>query len=350
LIRIASIILAILGLAVGVFAVATAKPKETPQPLARPASVNPYERGVAALGLVEPAGRSVAIVAPEAAMVVRVHVDVNDQVAEKQPLFELDTRPLEAEIVRAQAAVVAAQADIDRWHALPRQETLPPLRAAVERARAVLADREELLRLADDSQRRGANTTRDVSAARYARDSAKAELDGALADLASAEAGGWRPDLAIASATLDQRKAAVQALELLKERLIVRAPRAGKVLRRQIETGEFATTDAARPALILGDLSRLHVRAQVDEEDIALVRTNARAIARTRGSVQRELALRLVRVEPFARPKTDLIGVNSERVDTRVIDVVFEVPESDGADREATLYPGQAVDVFIEAR
>jgi multidrug resistance efflux pump len=283
-------------------------------------------------------------------MVVKVHVDVNDEVTQGQALFELDTRPLEAELVRAQAGVVAAQAEVDRWHALPRAENLPPLKAFVERARAVLADREEQLRLAEDAQRRGANTTRDVSAARYARDSAQAELDGALADLASAQAGGWRPDLAIATATLDQRRAGVAALELLKDRLVVRAPRAGRVLRRQIEAGEFATTDASRPALILGDLSRLHVRAQVDEEDIALVDQSPRAIARTRGSVQRELPLRLVRVEPFARPKTDLIGVNSERVDTRVIDVVFEVqPPADGTPGP-TLYPGQALDVFIEAR
>jgi len=340
-----TILLAVLGLAVAIVAVSSARDEKAELPLARPASVNPFASGVAALGIVEPTGRDVAIVAPEAGLVAAVHAEVGRAVKAGEPLFELDTRVLRADLIRARASVESAKAEIARWHALPRAEDLPPLEAAVARARAQVADIDEQLRLTEQTVSRGAGTDRDVSSVRYAAEAARADLARAEADLAKARAGGWEPDLAIARAQLAQREAEVAALEMLMGRLVVRAPRDGVVLRRGVEPGEYATTDASRPPMILGDLSRLSVRAQVDEEDIALVGNEPKAVARTRGSVQRDVPLRLTRIEPYARPKTDLSGANVERVDTRVIDVVFEVT----APPDTPLFPGQAVDVFIEA-
>jgi multidrug efflux pump subunit AcrA (membrane-fusion protein) len=374
LLRWFTIALSVVGLLVAVYAVASAQEKAVPPPLARPASVNPFASGVAALAIVEPAGRDVAVVAPEPALVTKVHVDVGDDVEQGQPLFELDTRTLQADLLRAQAAVAAAEAEIERWHALPRAEDRPPLTARVARGQALLEDSEDRLRLEQDAAKRGANNPRDVSIARFARDAARAELAQAQADLAKLEAGGWRPDLDIAVAQRDARKAEVDALKVLTDRMIVRAPRDGMILRRTIETGEFATTSSDQPAMILGDLRQLRVRAQVDEEDIALVArlsttpagqasasadSQAKpaadssapptALARRRGAVPTEFPLRLVRIEPFARPKSDLIGSNVERVDTRVIDVLFEVlaPAANQPGATVPLIPGQAVDVFI---
>lgn len=352
MIRRLTILLAVIGLAVAAYAVANSKTTPPELPLARPPSVNPYASGVAALGLVEPAARDVSVVSPESGLVTRVHAEVGDQVKSGDALYELDSRLLDADLLRAEAAVTAAEAEIARWHALPREEDLPPLEASLSRAQAQLADRNEALHLAEQVQQRGANNERDVSLARYARDTAAAEFERARADLARMRAGGWKPDLAVAQAQLGQRRAEVEALRVLKDRLIVRAPRDGQVLRRSIEPGENASTDSSRPAMILGDLTRLHIRAQVDEEDIALV-TGANgdplparnAVARTRGSVVRDVPLRLLRVEPYARPKLDLTGSNIERVDTRVIDVLFEVTQTPA---DAPLLPGQAVDVFIE--
>ncbi|MFZ2874059.1 MAG: efflux RND transporter periplasmic adaptor subunit, partial [Phycisphaerales bacterium] len=168
-------------------------------------------------------------------------------------------------------------------------------------------------------------------------------------DLQRAEAGGWEPDLVLAQAQLANRIAEVDALKLLIDRLTVRAPRDGTVLRREIEPGEQATPGGASPPMILGDLSGLWVRAQIDEEDIGLVGAVAQAVARTRGAVVVDIPLRLVRIEPYARPKQDLSGSNRERVDTRVIEAVFEM--APGPQTPATpTYPGQAVDVFIESR
>ena len=93
-------------------------------------------------------------------------------------------------------------------------------------------------------------------------------------------AGGQ--DLAVAEANLARSKAEVESLNILMDRMTVRAPRDGTVLRRQIEPGEYAASDPARPALIIGDLSDLNIRAQVDEEDIGLVTAEGKAVAQLR--------------------------------------------------------------------
>lgn len=340
-----TIALSIVGLAVGIWAVSTARKTPPEIPLAREASVNPYSHGVSALGLVEPAGQAVSIFTPEPGLVMEVYAQVGDRVQRGDPLFKLDSRRIEADLLRAEAAIATGRAEVARWHALPRAEDLPPLEAAVARTEAGVRDREDTLRRTQEAVERNAVSTRELSAAQFSLEAARADLIKAQADLARVKAGGWAPDLALAEAQLGQQERDVAALRLLLERLTVRAPQGGVILRRDIEPGEFASTEINRAAMVLGDLSKLHVRAQVDEEDIALVREGARAIARTRGAAPEEVPLRLVRIEPFARPKTDLLGINTERVDTRVIDVVFEAVE---APRSA-LFPGVSVDVFIDA-
>jgi len=353
-----TILLSISGLAVGVWAVSESKVVPLDVPLAREASVNPFGRGIASLGILEPGGgtagsaggsggKVVNVVAPQPGLVAEVFVDVGDKVEAGEPLFQLDARILEADLVRAKAAVPAAQAEIERWKALPRAEDVPPLESAVRAAEARLKERQEVLRFTEAADRSGASTQRDLVTLRLGVDENKAGLERATADLAKLKAGGWAPDLMIFEANLAQRNAEVAALETLIARQTVRAPKGGTILRRSVEPGEYALTDPTRSAFILGDLSTLNVRAQVDEEDLALLpvdTSNLRAVARTRGSVVRDIPVTLVRVEPFARPKTDLTGANIERTDTRVIDVVFQMqPPPD-----LRLVPGQAVDVYID--
>lgn len=344
MLRFFTILLSILGLGVGVYAVALTRAQPPDVPLSRPPSVNPYAHGVAALGVIEPEQRIVEIAPPEPGLVTRVLVDVGDRVMEGQPLLTLDDRHVESELLRAQARVVAGEAEIERWNAIPRAEDIPPLEAAVARAQAVVNDRVDRLALVQDAAQRGAASSRDVSQATFSLMEARATVDQASAELSRLRAGGWNADLLVAKAALDLARAEVRALQILRERLTVKAPRNAVVLRRQVEAGEYIGADPSRPALILGDLEKLVVRAQVDEEDIALVGESPRAAARTRGALPADLNVTLVRIEPFARPKTDLKGINAERVDTRVIDVLFRVERKPGV----PLFPGQALDVFIE--
>lgn len=350
MVRWATIVLSIIGVVIGVLAVTTGKRVIPDAPLARPASVNPFGRGVAALGIVEPAGRVIEVAAPDPGLVTEVFVNVGDIVTKGQPLMQLDTRGIDSQIIRAEGELKSREAEIQRWHAIPRAEDIPPLEAAVQRAKATQVDAEDKLQRSNDAVKSGAMSARDVASAQASVDIARAELASATAALAKLKAGGWKADLEVAQANLESTKAQVAALQILKDRMTVRAPREGTVLRRDVEAGEYVQGPSkANTPLVLGDLTKLHVRAQVDEEDFALIGMDSKAVGRTRGASPQEIQLQIVRIEPFARPKLNLSGANSERTDTRIIDVLMAIVGSDGTGGAFGIVPGQAVDVFFDA-
>src|SRR5439155_5450039 len=84
------------------------------------------------------------------------------------------------------------------------------------------------------------------------------------------------------------------------------------------------------------------VRVAVAEADIPRVRAGMSASAFRRGDARQEVALQLVRVEPLATAKRSLTGDKTERVDTRVLKLIYEVSGTGQA-----LYVGQQLDVFL---
>ncbi len=57
-----------------------------------------------------------------------------------------------------------------------------------------------------------------------------------------------------------------------------------------------------------------------------------------------------VRLEPYVMPKTSLTGVNTERVDTRVVQVIYAIDQDNRFVREKKVLVGQLLDVFIDTR
>jgi multidrug resistance efflux pump len=159
------------------------------------------------------------------------------------------------------------------------------------------------------------------------------------------KAGAWAADKAVAKAAVAQAEAAVQQTWTDLDRRVARAPIDATVLQVNLRPGEFVGTPPNQPLVVLGDTAVLHVRADVDENDIHRFRPGMPAVAKLRGDPSREFPLRFVRVEPYVVPKKSLTGDNTERVDTRVLQVIYAV-ETKGA----TLYVGQQVDVFLSAQ
>jgi multidrug resistance efflux pump len=260
-------------------------------------------------------------------------------------LFRLDTRDLEAQLLRARAAQETAEAQLEKLKAQPRPEELPPLKAAVERARAHLADVEDwALSLAKAHEGEAASSS-EMMRAHFNVETARAELAAAQANYDLMASGAWAPDIKVSQAAVDQARADIEAIKITIERMTVRSPVDGIILKRNVEPGRFAPTDPVKPAMVIGDMSTINIRAQVDEEELPRLQPGARAGARLRGASTKVLPLKMLRIEPLAEPKVSLTGLNTERVDTRVVEVIFQVESSEGF----TLYPGQIVDVYIDA-
>ena len=95
--------------------------------------------------------------------------------------------------------------------------------------------------------------------------------------------------------------------------------------------------------MVIGDLSTMHVRVDIDENDAWRVAAGAPASATLRGNPTISVPLTFVRFEPFVIPKRSLTGESSERVDTRVLQVIYRLVE-----RNPTFFVGQLMDVFIQ--
>jgi multidrug resistance efflux pump len=185
----------------------------------------------------------------------------------------------------------------------------------------------------------------DVNLRRQAAVQAREQLARARADYALLKAGAWEPDKAIARAAVVLARSQLEQTQTELERLKVRASVDGEVLQVNVRPGEYVGTPPGQALVVLGNVHRIHVRVDIDEHDIPDFRPGAPARATLRGKPRQAFPLKFVRVEPYVIPKKSLTGDNTERVDTRVLQVIYAL---DG--REKNVYVGQQLDVFIEGQ
>jgi HlyD family secretion protein len=316
-----------------------------PAPPIEPAR-NPFADALAAAGIVEAQTENIAVGSATPGVVVEVLVEVGDEVKAGAPLFRLDDRELRGELEVKRAAVAQSRSELVRLEAEPRQEKIPVVAASVDEAQALVAREVDALKRVEETFARKVATEQELIERREALAAAKAALARSQADLDLLEAGAWQYDRDVAKAAQSRAEAEAAKIEIELDRLVVRALVAGRVLQVNVRPGEFVGTPANQPLVILGNTDRLHVRVDIDEYDIPRFQTGSRAAAVPRGSLQEHYPLEFVRVEPFVVPKKSLTGDTTERVDTRVLQVIYEF---DPAGRPP-LFVGQQVEVFIDAR
>lgn len=318
---------------------------EPPLPPARSA----FADRVAARGLVEPSSEVISVATEIGGIVTEVAVRAGDEVRKGAPLFAVDSRQYRATVAQRQAELAAVEAQIDeigRQQALQRSkiaEAEAEVKAGLAERERAIADRDRYAKLQRNdfaSQQRLETATADARkadavAARNAAtlESAKNELDVLAATRLRVDA-----ERSAAAARLDQAN-----IDL--DRTVVRAPLDATVLSVDIRLGEYAQTGSlAEPMLRLGALGPLHVRADVDEADAWRVQGGARATASLRGHAERLSSLTFVRFEPYVIAKQALSGGGGERVDTRVLQIVYAIDDPAFPARV-----GQQVDLYIDA-
>jgi HlyD family secretion protein len=310
-----------------------------------PASTTLGTDTVAGLGEFQSPGEPIAVGSPVSGVVKAVRVVTGDTVRRGQPLFEIDDREALAELNLKRQTLAAAEARVRRLKAGTRPEDLPPARARVEAASVATERTEDLLSRAQSLEATGAMSREEIRIRSFAHRVAKAELIEAQSVLARLEAGSWAPDIDIAERERDQARAEVQQVETELDRLVVRAPADATVLRTDVREGEFVQAgESLRPPIVLARAGGLEVRVQVDEEDASRVRPGAPAEGFVRGRERVKVELEFLRIEPRVVPKTSITGSTTERVDTRVLFVVYRVVGS-----PEQVYVGQKLDVFIRA-
>jgi HlyD family secretion protein len=300
-------IIAIVTALVAAVSIAQMQPRRRTNTPPAPPPASQYGSTIAAVGLVEPSSENVRIGTPLSAIVENVLVQAGDEVAAGAPLFRLETRHLDAALADAQSAVAVA-------------------RAGVAVAEAAHADVSQQLALALAVADRRAISEDELERRRHAAGTAKARLEESRALVEAAEAERQR-------------------IQVDLDRSVVRAPIAGTVLKVNVRPGEYAAAaPLAEPLIILGNVDPLFVRVDVDEHAAAQIRASASATGTVRGDATIRTPLSFVRFEPLVIPKRALTGDSAERVDTRVLQVIYRVENDD-----VPLFIGQQLDVFIDA-
>ncbi|THJ17290.1 MAG: HlyD family efflux transporter periplasmic adaptor subunit [Nitrospira sp. CG24B] len=300
-----SVWLAVAGVGFAAWVLTGANKKDSmPTPISEPPR-SPYEQVIAASGIIEAVNENVRVAPPVAGLVLKVLVKVGDRVTEQAPLFQLDDRELRAQLLTREAAIAPLQAQIDE-----QKYKIGDLETQLQRLQSVHDERA----VSEDELKR----------TWYALEMAK------------------RGDQRL-HASHKQAKAQRDEVTILLERLTVRAPRNGTILQVNIRAGEYATLGPNEPLMLLGETEHLQIRADVDEVNAPLVPPQARAVASIKSLGSEKIPLTFVRIEPYVIPKKSLTGENTERVDTRVLQIIYRFKRP-----SFPVYAGQQVDVFIE--
>ena len=308
-------------------------------------SRSPYKTTLAGSGIVEPRSENIAVGAHVPGIVAEVLVTVGQRVQKGEILFRIDDRQQQAELAARLAQLDSSIADLRRLQSMPRPEDLPVSLATVEKARSDLKALQDQANRTEELFARKVVSAEDLVQKQQSYAGAKALLMHAEAEDAKLRAGSWAEDIAVARAQVDRMKSLAEQTRVEIDRLQVKAPIGGTILRVDVRPGEFVGAPPGQELIVLGDIEVYHVRVDVDEQDLPRFRPGLSGQGFVRGDATQPMILTFVRVEPYAQPKKSLTGSGTERVDTRVLQVIYAIEPS-----ERTIYVGQQLDVYLDTQ
>ncbi len=303
------IIIAIAGIIWSIiFSFATGTERKSPSHSISTPPIAPFEHNIAGIGFVESSSRNINIGSFAPGIVSEVMVNEDNKVNKDDVLFILDQRSAIAKIQNANNALEVSK-------------------ASLVLSQIALEDAKD-----DLSRAEGLKSGRSISAE---------SLQNRRFDVKRAKA-----DIIIKKHMIAQSETTLQIAEIELEKTIIKSPISGTVLKVRISPGEFINSNETEnnSPMLIGKTHPLHVRTQIDENDIWRFNKELKAYAFLRSNNEIKLTLSFVRIEPYASGKESIRGIGSELVDTRVIEIIYKI------DSEVeNLYIGQQLDVFIKS-
>lgn len=297
--------IAVVGALVALLVVFWSQKKAVTPPIPFPPPKSPYAHSIAGEGITEASSLNISIGSPFSQIITEIFVVEGDIVKAGDPLFYLDTRYFEAQAETARAQIRAA---IINWENLKTQFSF-------------------YQRLKD----KRAVSEQQYEQAYYSMKEAEEQVKVAQAALCEIEAN----------------------IEMSH----IRAPIDGEILQVNVHVGEIAPNiqpisvqtvipygSSQYPLILMGSIEPLNIRIDIDEEDSWRYCKGAQARAFVRGNSNMNYALKFVRIEPYIIPKASFTGQVVERIDTRVLQVLYQFEK-----RELPVYTGQLLDVYFEA-
>lgn len=326
-------------------------------PVFSPAS-DPYVSGIYAEGILESlqsSGENINVYPEVAGTVKQILVTEGQQVTKGTPLMVIDDSIQRATTEQQKSAAEASRATLEELKAEPRKENLEISEAQVVAAEASLKTAQDAVK-----KQKAAYELDPRSVSKDALDNAinaeavaEANLKVAQKQCQLTRAGAWVFDVRAQEQQADALEKSYLASQALLSKYTLRAPGDSVVLSIETIVGAYVSpqgsyqsyTQGMSPVMVLGTpQTNLQVRCYIDE--ILVPRLPAgrkmKAEMAIRGS-NTKVRLEYVRTQPFVSPKIELSNQRQERVDVRVLPIIFRVEKP----QDMNLYPGELVDVYI---
>lgn len=314
------IAIAIIGILSGFISAYVYGLKSKPQPPAFNPASNPYAKGIYANGIIESSqesGENINIYPEVSGVVTKIMVAEGQHVSKGAPLLMIDDS-----LQRATTEQLKAQAEASL--------------AQIALAKASLKSLSDTLMKQEKSHQMD---VRSVS------------LD--VLDSARNAVEVSRANLMVAEKQYQAALHAYQAAGVLLSKYVIKAPSEGSALSVNAAVGSYVSSQGAYdsytgslyPPIVMGNAGDyIEVRCYVDEILINRLPAASRMHARMfiRGT-DINIPMEYVRKQPYVTPKIELSNQRTERVDVRVLPVIFRFARP----KDIPLYPGQLVDVYI---
>ena len=250
-----------------------------------------FTKQIAGVGIIEPRTSSRDLSPYVSGVVTKIYAIEGEKVSANQKLFTIDDRELLAESILAQAKMDTAKIHYDDLH--------------------------YNYNLFRNLGKSGTVSKEEISKKKFAMLKAKSQYAEAIAEY--------------------------NILKTKLNRMTISSPIDGDVLQSNISVGEYASASSNSPAMIVGNLRDMKVNVTVDETDIPRFNKFAKAYGIIRGTNNKRIPLKFARIQPKVIPKKHLTNDPSEKIDTRVLEIVYFFDN-----KNISAYPGQQMDVFIE--
>ncbi len=331
--------------------------KKAQPPVFAPVS-SPYQSAIYSNGIIESeqqAGENINIFPEVSGPITQVFVHEGQKVTAGMSLLTIDESVQKATTEQLRLQAEAALELLHELKAQPRQETLAVAKAQVGQAASNLKaarDQYDKRRASYDLDQK--SISQDVvDTARDAVEQAVTSLQVAVKQYDLTKAGAWSYDIINQRKQYEAAKQAYQAAHALLQKYTIKAQADGVVLSVNATAGSYVSslgtydtyTQGVDPLVVMGGSQKyLAVRCYVDEILVAHLPSPAHINAQMsiRGS-DIKVALEFVRVQPYVSPKIELSNQRQEKVDLRVLPVIFRFQKKN----LTMVYPGQQVDVYI---
>lgn len=297
----------------------------------------------AAPGRVEPGSGEFKLGSAILGKVADVPVKVNDEVEAGELLIKLDDEEARARLAGAEAEEGLSRRERDAQPTTKGREDVTDGEDGVYSAeREVIGARFEL-DAALAGKRRGEATDQQLANARRRLEKAEERLQRERLKYARAQAKSDlpAPNRFESALTAARAKVALAATQLDKTR--IRAPRAGTVLELNAKEGEIVSP-SPQPLAVVGDMSVVQVKAEVDDGDVAKIKVGQKAFVRSINYPGKDFEGTVTALAPaMAIPRIGPRGPKRPS-DIEVLEMTIKL------DGDVPLLPGMRVDAFVRPK